>query len=243
MSAIGIPTLDIQTTNDIRGLQANPVGESMNPQRWPGWVFDPLAGSGQAIILSIDNRNTTNLILDSNLSFKADFDCNKLGQLSELQGTLRQVAVSINKNLQSVDSMFEKYSSAAPIPQFTDPQSWCSGIIGTQPNFLSPSLHLPYSQSLPYFGSNLEFVCDFFSTLLRQASTQLRRTLGRVENAICRIDDSVTMILRELARSCTGLFCSMRWERRRWFVRHGARPPKKTVQVIFSLFTEACSSC
>lgn len=68
---------------------------------------------------------------------------------------------------------------------------------------------------------------------LRKALTAVDRLLGCVDHVILEI--------RRSALSNIRLFCSVSWEKRTWFLYHGARPPKTSVQVILGLFAGACS--
>jgi len=66
---------------------------------------------------------------------------------------------------------------------------------------------------------------DFLQKLLHRASVVLSIRFKAIFNAIYPVS----------------LFCSVSWERRRWFLHHGARPPKPMVQAILGLFAGACS--
>jgi hypothetical protein len=37
------------------------------------------------------------------------------------------------------------------------------------------------------------------------------------------------------------IFCSVLWEKRRWFLLHGARPPKRNEQAMWARFSGVCS--
>jgi len=80
---------------------------------------------------------------------------------------------------------------------------------------------------------------DYIRSLARRTQTALYEQLSEVSRKLRRVNDVVAIIgdgHPQIPR-----FCSVRWERRRWFLHHGARPPKQTVQAILGLFTGACS--
>jgi hypothetical protein len=67
---------------------------------------------------------------------------------------------------------------------------------------------------------------------LRKTLTALDRLLGCI--------DHILLVIRRLISSSIRLFCSVRWEQRRWFLFHGARPPKR-VQWFLDFFIGVCS--
>jgi hypothetical protein len=101
-------------------------------------------------------------------------------------------------------------------------------------NVCSPSLQGTYWPS-QYFESVqqelVSFVCEI-QVELRKTLTDLDRRLGCI--------DHVLLVIRRFISSNVRLFCSVRWEQRRWFLFHGARPPK-TVQWVLDFFIGVCS--
>jgi len=69
---------------------------------------------------------------------------------------------------------------------------------------------------------------------------RLYKRLRRCRRELRR-NSALIAILQKAAGSAGRFFCCVRWERRRWFLHHGARPPKATAQAILSLFAGACS--
>jgi len=101
-----------------------------------------------------------------------------------------------------------------------------------QINVRVPSFHLLYSgmQSRSVQDELFAFIAE---TAVRKALTALDRTLGCVEHFLG--------VVRKATFSSVRFFCCVCWEKRRWFLFHGARPPKLTVHSILNPFSEACS--
>ncbi len=171
---------------------------------------------------------------------------NQLGQLQEYRENLKRAVRSLNQDLRSFDSLLWDYSSSAPASapasaSIAGAEEWAAFCFSLpEPNLFAPSLHLPYVQASPYFDSIQDDLWDYVASIARKTSNALRHNLWRCTSALRRVSE-VILILRKVAFSRISFFCSVRWERRRWFLRHGAHPPKQTVQAILSLFTEACS--
>ncbi len=149
-----------------------------------------------------------------------------IGQQGELQEN-RSAAVAVARELtQRLEwlNLYGPWPINAPEPAPVYP-----GI-----NVCSPSLQGPCWPSQYFHGVQQElvsFVCEI-QVELRKALTALDRLLGCI--------DHVLLVIRRFVSSNIRLFCSVRWEQRRWFLFHGARPPK-TVQGILDFFIGVCS--
>lgn len=181
------------------------------------------------------------LILDSGPTLHSDYMCvSQLGWSQEYSQTLKRAARSITQDLQSFDSLSWEYTSSAPPSEFGWSEEWtafCLSLI--EPNLCAPSLHLPYRQASPYFVSIQDDIWAYVTSIARKACFVLYHKLSRCKRELRRIN-AVVAILRKVAFSGVSFFCSVRWERRSWFLRHGAHPPKQTVQAILSLRFPRC---
>jgi hypothetical protein len=102
-----------------------------------------------------------------------------------------------------------------------------------------PSLQGPYGALQPGYFGGVQDICSYLWVLACTVRDALQKQLLVLKRELRRVT-AVVAILRKARRSVT-FFCSVRWERRRWFLHHGARPPKASARAILSLFAEACS--
>jgi hypothetical protein len=103
----------------------------------------------------------------------------------------------------------------------------------------APSLH-PSSGALQtgFFG-HVQDICSYLWVLVCTVREALHEQLLVLKRELRRVTTIVAILQR--AACSVALFCSVSWERRRWFLYHGSRPPKPTAQAILSPFVEACS--
>jgi hypothetical protein len=83
-------------------------------------------------------------------------------------------------------------------------------------------------------------VIDALDTWLCELRVVTRDALNWIDELIGHVA-RVLSVAFKFASAPVRFFCSVRWERRRWFLYHGTRPPRPTVQAIVNLFTVACS--
>ncbi len=112
-------------------------------------------------------------------------------------------------------------------------------MVEPEPCFGSPLL-LSGSAFSPY----LQYVLDEFQAAWT-ICTAVRGAVLRVWDqwlalAVHAIQQTVSVLFHFIANVVT-LFCSVSWPKRRWFLFHGARPPKNRVQAALGLFFGACS--
>ncbi len=161
------------------------------------------------------------------------------GQIGPLQEYRHDLAASVRllvRGLQKIDAVEIELQSFPPELEMMGPvapasSNLCSKLV----NFCAPSIQGPFALT-QYFHSVRDelftWICET-RIALRKALTAVDRLLGCVDHFVLEIRKSVSSNIR--------LFCSVCWEKRRWFLYHGARPPKVTVQAIQGLFAGACS--
>jgi hypothetical protein len=235
--AVVISTVDRGKRGSNLCLDAPLSDEIMSNQMLTEWEIDPMCGSGQMAIGVLSNLPTS-YVFASDVAPQSEFAYGQLSGLQEYSQKLKQAVRTITQELESLDTRLWKYPTYQNIAQTNSPEEWAAWT--TQPNLLAPSLNLPFTQGALYFGSIQEDVWAYVVSIDRKVSEFLHCRQRRLQWALCQVNEAVAVILNKIACSVTGFFCGMRWERRRWFLRHGARPPKKRLQAISSLFPEAC---
>jgi hypothetical protein len=109
--------------------------------------------------------------------------------------------------------------------------------IGCGPSVPFPSL-CPVPEYSTYFESVLDELQVFACAVRTVVRDFLRAWDLKFALAIRFIQSRLSARFRCLSRLVT-FFCSVSWPKRRWFLCHGARPPKK--QATLDPFLEACS--
>lgn len=161
----------------------------------------------------------------------------QVGLLQEYRHDLAETVRSLTENLRSVDSYWWNVSGTFAVAAELQKQAVSNGLgpSSIQPNVFAPSLYVPFAQT-KYFGEvqdELFTIACEARVVLRKVFTAFDRLLGCVAHILLVIRKSTSSVIR--------FFCSVRFEKRRWFLYHGARPPKETVQAILDPFTRACS--
>jgi len=160
----------------------------------------------------------------------------QLGQWQEYRQTLNTKARFVAHHLRSLDMFAWPWLGHNPwnVDETDDTASTESGLL----NFCSPSVHLPYAPST-YYRSIQDELYNHVVSVVLNARTFLRKMLSTFRDRI-RLASVVIAVLCT-AVSSPLLFCSVRWEKRRWFLFHGARPPKSTAQAMWACLPEARS--
>jgi hypothetical protein len=158
-----------------------------------------------------------------------------LGHLQEWRKGLASKADALLADLKDLDLLQCIGRNGRLAPQFAKlfyfSAESCELIDG---DVLSPSLHPPWSDA-----SYFECVHEEFYAIIDRKRAQVRKTLFLCRAQSRYITAKIARLLR-LALLPLGLFCSVRWEERRWFLVHGACPPK-AAQAMLSLLSAACS--
>ena len=159
----------------------------------------------------------------------------QLGQWQEYYQSLRTKARFVADQLRSLDIV---YWACDDIPcnvrKENETESTEPGLL----DFCSPSLDPPYALNTYCRSIQDEFYSHIVSVVLK-AREFLYKTLNAVQLTI-RLAGFVVAVLRAAASSPL-IFCSVSWEKRRWFVFHGSRPPRSTVQTVWTRLPEAYS--
>lgn len=104
-------------------------------------------------------------------------------------------------------------------------------------NVRAPSLHLPSDLST-YFQVIQEELFDHVVRAALHARTLLQDALKTLRDSIRLVSALIVTLLASVFS--THIFCSVLWEKRRWFLLHGARPPK-SIQAVWACLPEAYS--
>jgi hypothetical protein len=159
----------------------------------------------------------------------------QLGQWQEYRHTLTTRARSLANHLRALDTLVWPWlglnQETGTGPDATPPPD--SDLL----NFYSPSLHQPYAPTT-YHQSIQDELYRHAVSIVLNARTFLEKVLARCWDGIRRASVFVDILFAAISSPI--LFCSVSWEKRRWFLVHGARPPK-VAQAIWARLPEACS--
>lgn len=170
-------------------------------------------------------------VIDSNFASGWSAFFGEVGQLQEYRSDITGSVRLLAKELQVVG---EVTCAAAAAPK---------GAIGwnaVRPFLVQPTVCNYSSNGL---SAQTHYFCgiqDELVTLVCETRVALRKALTWL-NYLLGCVSAVLSLVCKLASSAIPIFCSVTWEKRRWFLHHGARPPKTTVRAIMSLLTEVCS--
>jgi hypothetical protein len=188
----------------------------------------------------------------------------KLGQLQDHRQKLTTEARLLQNDLQSLDVLSQRWMIGSTVVEETDSlgtdetrllqydQRWLIGtnvIAGTvfedpnsldtdQPGLLTPSPCLFPTQT-GYQQVVQEELYHHAVTVVLQARKSLQNALARYRSRIRLVSIVIGRLLTGLTSS--NIFCSVLWEKRRWFLFHGARPPNPVQQALWACLQEACS--
>jgi hypothetical protein len=161
----------------------------------------------------------------------------QLGQWQEYRQTLTTKARFVAHHLRSLNVLQWPWNGINQVGMYAGTDDTNSPD-SEQLNSYVPSLYQPYSPSM-YYESIQDELCSYVVSVVLDARTLLQSVLSTLRNGICFATVVVGVLCAAL--SSPVLFCSVRWEKRRWFLFHGARPPKSTAQVLWTCLLEACS--
>jgi hypothetical protein len=179
----------------------------------------------------------TDIIFNCVDSESASPSMGQIGLLQEHRRSLKIVARSLYSDLQSLDSLMGLPNTMGAVGAGSVAEKL--NLQGSdQRNVCSYSFYQPYAPTTYYLSIQDELLTYVVSVFV-DARTYLQRALNIFQDRI-RLLSVVIAILRAAAFTAN-IFCSVRWEKRRWFLFHGARPPKSTLQALWACMPEACS--
>ena len=161
----------------------------------------------------------------------------QVGLWQEYRQNLKVKAQSLYIDLQSLETLHDHWltignpsvSAAAVDPTL---------LHASQQTFSSYSFYQPYTPSA-YCRVVQDELLTYVVGAFVDARAYLEKALKTFRERI-RLVSVLIAILRVVA-FLANIFCSVRWEKRRWFLFHGARPPKSPQQVMWACLPEACS--
>jgi hypothetical protein len=192
-------------------------------------LIDPACGTGNFLLGSFGYM--------AKISDVAPYvGVNQLGELQEYRHALDAATRSITKDLEDLDFLIwtsanivvgqvKQYDVEVPDPQghLLDVHApWLEMVDGQH----------RYSQHHELWHYLLHAACTVRVALEQTLSLfQVERKCLTRAIAACS----------KLARAAIKLFCCLSWERRRWFLQHGAHPPKASRTAFAGPFSRACS--
>jgi hypothetical protein len=159
----------------------------------------------------------------------------QIGLLQEYRHDLAANGRLLVRDLQKIEATEIELRGCWPAPMMGPVAPFGLNLYSTQPNVFAPSLQQPFALTQYFYivrDELFSWICET-RIAVRKALTALDRLLGCVDHFLLEIRKSASSNIR--------LFCSVCWEKRRWFLYHGARPPKVAVRAILGLFAGACS--
>lgn len=240
---IRIGTSDERPRRIFESVQARFVG---TPPRL--LTASPRPLSGLAVAQYSDNwaanpKTDVFPLLDTNIVYGcvdtelAPLWVGQLGQLQECRQALTTRARSVTNQLLSLDMFVWPWLGNNNRRTITDTDEIPSTDSGLQ-TFCSHSLYVPYEPST-YYQIVQDELLTYVVGVFVDARAYLEKALNTFRDRL-RFVGILIATLRTVA-SFANIFCSVRWEKRRWFLFHGARPPKSTAQAMWSCLPEACS--
>lgn len=162
-----------------------------------------------------------------------------LGALHEFGSRLYGVARSLNKDLAQADAAIHNGNLRLVIEA-----KYCRQIdISDQPGFEVCESMGPVAAKLDgqHILSSLQSdLWDYLQDALYRSRSILVQRLSVVKRARQRVRLAITALLKSLHP--VRFFCSCCWERRIWFLRHGAHPAESSLLSSEALFFVACSA-
>jgi hypothetical protein len=163
----------------------------------------------------------------------------QLGQLQESRAQLIRAMRSLYQDSGTFTSITEEscgYAAQSNTTITTLPGFFEPGVIWPSPPLPNASpLHLPTAQVVGVVN-----IQDVYAYLRSIARSDLIQQLREWERHLRCLTYVIGIVHKAL--SSISLFCGISWERRRWFLFHGARPPKDQASAIPSLSFGACLS-
>jgi hypothetical protein len=210
---------------------------------WSTFAPEVLPESGSLLVNQLNQFSLIPeplLILDSNvIQASSPLFVNQLDGLREHHRGVTRTLRTLTQDLQAVELI---ESAANGLLQGSGlaatAQSKFAHLSGNEPNCCVPSLHP--CMGFAGIGSFQQDLCAYVVSIVRCSRNVLQRRVLECKRELRRTRTLIGTIEKAVFFAVS-FFCSVPWERRRWFLHHGARPPKQTVQAILSLFTGACS--
>jgi hypothetical protein len=205
------------------------------------WFVGPFSESVMALA-TIRGALTIDSKLDSLLGVSTEMGA--VGTLREAKATLVRARGVIAEQLEIIEMphrgvVFDAESKSAQGLSFNilgTSLASCQGSISPAQvapveaglNFLSSSLHPGFGLS-PYFQGVIDELQSLALTAWSAVRTALYAWDFNLTVAIRVIQDRLSVLFHSVSNTVM-LFCSVSWPKRRWFLCHGARPPKDPVQ-------------
>jgi hypothetical protein len=197
----------------------------------------------------------TEVSLDSHVAWAMGFGFNTIGdmgspalsrassqlsaglvsQLREYRQELHNAARSISDDLRMIDLWFYACDNSLVAVQSKSYAELAK--YESQVSVCVPSLD-PYLSQTQYYECVRDELLNHEARRTCWTRTFLQKELIGVKQALRLVGTSLAVIQSAIIPA---IFCSVLWEERRWFLFHGARPPRASVQAMSGLLAGACS--
>lgn len=216
-----------QSPRLITGTPFSALAVALDPDNWALYPKRrsalPLVTGTTIVFGCVDNES-------------AYLSAGQLGYWQEYRRNLAVEAQSLYSDWRSLNASAERWLTIGNL--CTDTETEGSKLqnatqlrVGPTPHYLlfTPST---YSRCIQDELGNHAVSLVFYARRVKKALRKLR-------DRICLVSVHISALLAALFSGI--IFCSVRWEKRRWFLFHGARPPKSTAQAMWTCLLEACS--
>ena len=158
-----------------------------------------------------------------------------VSQLREYRQELGNAALSISDDLRMIDLWFYAWDNslvAVQTKSYAEPAEYQS-----QASVYVPSLD-PYLSQTQYYECVQDELLNHEASRNCWTRTFLQKALIGVKQVLRLVGASLAVIQSSIIPA---IFCSVLWEERRWFLFHGARPPRASLLATSGLLAGACS--
>jgi hypothetical protein len=157
------------------------------------------------------------------------------GQLAELQSgrlSLKHAVRALSEDLQTLEVVIHNGCQTYFLQAKTND--------ATLIDETAPPVHEAIIDGQHRYYTVQEEIWDYLLSAARRTQVVLTQVLTLVRRAQHWVSDLISILIRQLARLACSLFCSVSWERRRWFLCHTSHPPKASRPAVAGLFLGAC---
>jgi hypothetical protein len=172
-------------------------------------------------------------VLQEITSYNWDLAADRLSELQTGRLSLKHAVRALSEDLQTLDFFISSGSNAF--------------VVEAKANAAADA-QLGVSTSMGAVGvidgqhryTLQEEVWDYLLSAARRNQGVLKQALTVVRRIQNWVSAAILLLIQQLFRFACSLFCSVRWERRRWFLCHTAHPPKISRPAVAGLLLGAC---
>jgi len=229
-----------------------------NPQRELEYEFALSSGQRQQLRRMSTDGKSMKAILDFGVDLASGAGFNTIGPafsfgnltrssayLSAGQaGPLQEYREELTDSVRSLATQLRTFDSVVLLPPSTSPlvvgqiwDSWEAARCASYINVSAPSLD-PHYWIADGRMSIQEEILAFLTSAVFEARAAIQSAMLWFQGVLDFVGLHLAVILAVVF--FPAIFCSVCWENRRWFLFHGARPPRAANEAMSGLFAGAC---